>query len=794
MHEVQVSANLGYLSGGTDLPEDGRDFSNEIGGICLIVPRRQTKKQKKPDTIPEEELDKEVHVKSIELHKGDNCERHHTDRYECTESGEVNGEEFGAELVVRRGDEFLVTIELDRPYDKHSHHLNIVFKTGERPLPSKGTFAVCTLNEKAECITDSGGHCWGVRLVTQDAYCITVAVYSPPDCPIGEWEMIVKTVVRGQTGSEEATWYYECPEDITILLNPWCKDDAVYLPDEELLKEYILNDSGVCYRGSRHQITAKPCYYGQFDHVVLDAALFLLRKGLMFRSSSSMGDPVMIARALSKIVNGADSNNGVSTGSRDGIHEDGRDTTASNGSVKILRQYMEDPTQPVKHGQCWVNASLLTTVCRAVGLPCRSVTCFCSAHDSDLSLTVDKVFMEDDHGDPVIPSNWLTADSVWPFHVWNEVWTSRLDLDNTNYDGWQVVDSTPQKRGDGLYRIGPAPVTAVKSGDVEVDYDTTFVFAEVNADVIHWKQTITGELTAIRKITDQVGAELCTHRPTGRPYRGAQYYMLEQDGELEREIITNNYKHEEGSVDKLAAVLKATKIYNVTTNPCEIKQQGSLQIKIQKCDDVVIGADVAFSFGVTNRGVETRRVRTVLMVTPTCYRGVLRDTVHKYRFDDVDISPGDEKTFTSCLDGAEAFEKIGGSPVKVNAYAHVAGDTTETVEDECDFTFHIPSLIFEGPCRCHRNDVISVHVSFKNALHIALTGCFLDMEGSLECEPPTTNPLIMQDIPAGETYETEISLRARKSQRRKSVRELCASFYCNELPVINGKYDIELDV
>ena len=84
-----------------------------------------------PDTIPEEELNKEVHVKSVDLHKGDNCERHHTDLFECTENAEFNGKQPHGELVVRRGEEFLVTIELDRPYDKQLHDLNIVFKTGE---------------------------------------------------------------------------------------------------------------------------------------------------------------------------------------------------------------------------------------------------------------------------------------------------------------------------------------------------------------------------------------------------------------------------------------------------------------------------------------------------------------------------------------------------------------------------------------------------------------------------------------------------------------------------------------
>ena len=43
----------------------------------------------------------------------------------------------------------------------------------------------------------------------------------------------------------------------------------------------------------------------------------------------------------------------------------------------------------------------------------------------------------------------------------------------------------------GVYRCGPAPVVAIKRGELgRMQYDLPFVFAEVNADVIKWeKQT-----------------------------------------------------------------------------------------------------------------------------------------------------------------------------------------------------------------------------------------------------------------------------------------------------------------
>lgn len=42
---------------------------------------------------------------------------------------------------------------------------------------------------------------------------------------------------------------------------------------------------------------------------------------------------------------------------------------------------------------------------------------------------------------------------MWPsvcrnFHVWNEGWFVRTDLGPT-YNGWQVLDATPQERSQG---------------------------------------------------------------------------------------------------------------------------------------------------------------------------------------------------------------------------------------------------------------------------------------------------------------------------------------------------------
>ena len=64
-------------------------------------------------------------MRHVDLHIQDNAERHHTDKYDVTNVGR------DAELVVRRGEGFLITIEFDRQYNYRHHDLHFEFTLGE---------------------------------------------------------------------------------------------------------------------------------------------------------------------------------------------------------------------------------------------------------------------------------------------------------------------------------------------------------------------------------------------------------------------------------------------------------------------------------------------------------------------------------------------------------------------------------------------------------------------------------------------------------------------------------------
>merc|ERR1739838_1124445 len=109
-----------------------------------------------------------------------------------------------------------------------------------------------------------------------------------------------------------------------------------------------------------------------------------------------------------------------------------------SGSVQIIEEFLRRGATPVKYGHCWVMTGLMTTLCRALGLPARPVTAFVSAVDTQDSLTIDRFI--DRFGD--IQEDGPScdqADSLWSFRTWCDVWMHRADL-IPEYSGWQATD------------------------------------------------------------------------------------------------------------------------------------------------------------------------------------------------------------------------------------------------------------------------------------------------------------------------------------------------------------------
>uniref|UniRef100_A0A8P4GSV5 Transglutaminase-like domain-containing protein n=1 Tax=Dicentrarchus labrax TaxID=13489 RepID=A0A8P4GSV5_DICLA len=258
-------------------------------------------------------------------------------------------------------------------------------------------------------------------------------------------------------------------------------DDPVYIPLDAHIEEYIKSDYGLVYMGTPLNISGKPWSFGQYEPGVLEACLKLLQVSPEHLSDKQndyiqRANPVYLSRVICAMVNSND-DLGILEGKWHGNYKGGIKPTDWSGSADILHRWVSSNCKPVRYGQCWVYASVLCTVMRVLGIPSRVVTVFNAAHDGDGSVKIEEIYSST--GEKLN----LSKDSIWNFHVWVECWMRRPDL-GPGFDGWQVVDPTPQEKSAGKFCCGPCPVVAIQQRCLHVPYDSSFVYASVDADII----------------------------------------------------------------------------------------------------------------------------------------------------------------------------------------------------------------------------------------------------------------------------------------------------------------------
>ncbi|XP_022249455.1 annulin-like [Limulus polyphemus] len=505
-------------------------------------------------------------VQSIDLCVSENANNHYTMEYDLVQKE-------SPKPVLRRGFPFKVKITFNRAYNDEKDAVCLVFtlKGATNPTYAQGTMVVVPVVPADSDVLPSDG--WQVKLVFTENCSITLEVSSIPSAIVGEWNFDIDTKLKSAKDEESQTLRYSVKDSFFLIFNPWCKQDTVYMSDPEWRKEYVLNESGLIWRGSHNRL--RPCIwnYGQFEENILECCCYLLshvgKLNIVGRA-----DPARVVRHVSSVVNSPD-DNGVLVGNWSGDYGGGQSPTSWGGSVAILQQFFKNK-KPVKYGQCWVFSGVCTTVCRALGIPARSVTNFSSAHDTHNSLTIDYFF--DDEGEPI---ERLNIDSIWNFHVWNEAWMERPDLEPGGYGGWQAIDATPQEESDGAYRCGPASVAAIKRGEVMKPYDCCFLFAEVNADKVYWRYRGPSQpLKLIAKKTDTIG----------------QFLSTKAIGCFEREDITGEYKHTETTKEERETMVRALRCCrNVFSRYYLNDDLEDVQFDFELLDDIVIGSPFSVS-------------------------------------------------------------------------------------------------------------------------------------------------------------------------------------------------------
>uniref|UniRef100_M4AY73 protein-glutamine gamma-glutamyltransferase n=2 Tax=Xiphophorus maculatus TaxID=8083 RepID=M4AY73_XIPMA len=420
-------------------------------------------------------------IQHVNLELSENLERHRTDGFRNSKG-----------LVVRRGTPFNISVKLKgRLFNPQTDSLRIKVTLGRLYAVMPVTFSEKHPSTRWNAYIDPS------NLNHQE---LSITVSSPASAPVGCYKFQLYVFTQDVRKSFVVG-------DFILLCNPWCSEDAAYIPFEDQREEYVLSDSGLLFMGTPNNIVSRPWSFDLYEPGVLEACLDLLKVSPQHQTNRkkdymNRSNPVYISRVVSAMINSED-DRGVLKGKWTGDFKQGVSPSKWTGSGDILRLWVKSGYSPVKYGQCWVFAAVMCTVMRVLGIPCRVVTNYNSAHDTNANLVIEEYYSET--GQKLNRSN----DSIWNFHVWVECWMSRSDL-GPEMDGWQVLDPTPQERSGGVFCCGPAPVKGIKNQRTDLIYDIPFVYAEVNADVHTIILSSHDQVVGFSKDTEKIGSLICT--------------------------------------------------------------------------------------------------------------------------------------------------------------------------------------------------------------------------------------------------------------------------------------------
>ncbi|XP_072552168.1 protein-glutamine gamma-glutamyltransferase 2-like [Salminus brasiliensis] len=675
-----------------------------------------------------------LEIERVDLACAVNNAEHHT---------ELNGV---TRLIVRRGQPFTVVLHLRAGPPFHNGiNIKLIATTGPEPSEDADTAVRFGLGKLISKVR------WSATAELTSESTVALTVCSNPNAPIGLYQLTLDQDSGVSLGQ------------FILLFNPWCKRDPVYLANEAERQEYVLSQDGLIYRGKPKHITTLPWTFGQFEPDMLDICLKVLDKSLQHlqdpaQDCSERRSPVYVTRVLSAMINSRD-DKGVLVGNWSGDYTDGVRPTAWKDSCSILRQWYQQNCTGVEYGQCWVFAAVACTVSRALGIPCRVVTNYESAHDTNSNLLIERYYDEfaEDIGD----------DSIWNFHVWVESWMARPDL-KLGYEGWQASDPTPQEKSEDIYCCGPAPLRAIKEGDLTVKYDAPFVYAEVNADVVEYITLRDGRHVKVDGSTTAVG----------------QCISTKAVGSDEREDITHLYKYPEGSAEERQVFEKANHQNRLIQN----EEEPGVLVKIKLNPKSMVGTDFDVYARVKNNTDTQKNCRLMFYAQAVSYNGKLGETCGLTELAEMNLAPTEGGKATLRLQYSE-YGKVVTQDRMIKLVALLVDvQTRDFYRATKTLMLDSPSIIILVQGEPKVGQTLKVNALLVNPLPEALENCVFSLYGAnLTDGAPITKEVGTVGPEESTIAELEFTPKAT------GIRKLVIDFSSDKLGNIQGYENLVIE-
>uniref|UniRef100_A0A8D3D5S1 Protein-glutamine gamma-glutamyltransferase 2 n=1 Tax=Scophthalmus maximus TaxID=52904 RepID=A0A8D3D5S1_SCOMX len=670
-------------------------------------------------------MTEELENRSLDIERWNlECEFNNTDH-----RTDLNGVD---QLIVRRGQPFTISFYLrSGHFQPGVSSLEFVAETGPQPSEEYGTRASFGLSAN----TDTSH--WSAAVISPPGDMVALSVCSAPDAPIGRY-----TLTLGRSERIE----------FILLFNPWCPGDAVYMDNEQSLEEYVLSQDGIIFRGSVGRPISTPWNFGQFESGILDTCLRILDMNPKClknpgKDCSGRRNAIYVSRVLSAMVNCND-DKGVLLGKWTDGYEGGVSPMFWRGSVEILRNWDTQACQPVRYGQCWVFAAVACSISRALGIPCRVVTNYVSAHDTNSNLVIERYINE--KAEPI-----HSKEMIWNYHCWVESWMTRPDL-QSGFNGWQVCDPTPQEKSEGVYCCGPIPVRAIKEGELTFKYDAPFVFAEVNADTITYTKKNDGSISKVITTT-AVGQKIST----------------KSVGSDAREDITHLYKYPEGSDEERDTFKKA----NHQNKLLQKQQNQGLHLTIKVTSDMRKGCDFDVFAVVTNNTQSEKKCRLVFGSCAVSYSGTLGGNCGFKDLLNVELAPGAERRVPLRLN----YSKYGSLLTEDNLIrlAALLMDTAETRLAVRNIVLDNPEIKVRILGEPKINRKLAAEITVQNPLPGRLENCCFSIEGANLTGGRVISERLDSSVEPGEDAKVKIYFTPTHTGLRKLVVDFDSSTLCH---------------
>lgn len=693
--------------------------------------------------------------------------------------------------IFRRGQPFYMNIMFEgRPFDPNCDVLFINFYYGPNPSFPKRTRIVLPVCMQSDFYR--APHQWDARMCGQDGNLLNIQINIPAHCQVGQWYCVIETAFKNMPMARRQ---YRCREAVYILFNPYCPEDCVFMDNEEMRNEYVMNDNGKIYMGGFRSIKSRPWVFGQFDDCVLPAACVLLEMSKL--THAERGNPVKVCRALCSMIQASRAGScrdykhfDYSDGLIEPKYEDdnfrgGMSPHAWTGSVQIIEEFLRGGATPAKYGQCWVMAGLMTSLCRALGLPARPVTAYVTAFDTQDSMTVERYV--DRYGDILERGPCRDQpDSVWAFHTWCDIWMMRPDLPS-GYSGWQGTDPSRSYRD---YRdmfsgsCGPASSEAVRKGDIGCSDDTDAFYSCLNSFVRYYHEDMNSEwgYTPFRHYRYPTCRFILTKAPG----------MYDDFGDNDFEEISSMWRDYNRSDNERFTIFNACRgfrkdvmnydyygqSYQYNNHP--VSYQSDVTFECYEPPRTMVGETMMCMMRVQNHSDSPRTVYANITSRANYYNGVMGPYMTK-NSQYFTMAPGECQMLEMYLSPQEYEERLVDMGFIKITYTGFVFENMFSFIDEYDFRFEKPMLQIEFLDEPRVGEECRVNLFFRNPMSIHLSECYITMEVGCSVRPRTMR--VFRDVMPFEEFVYTYSYYPRRSGDRCMV----ATFTSRQLQDVTGQ-------